>query len=127
MTEKDYLYAVEQLEAVDIYIPEQQVSVMDYEDEFRELIEHRIEHCEYNLKTNIQHAKSTMQGQIIVWPGGHFSWPVYKALIESREQHPFEWSALVWEQIIRQMARESCRNVLMYDMASEGCLCGKRY
>lgn len=127
MTREEYSSLIEKLVVVDYWTPEEQITIKDYENQFRQLIEKRIQHCEEQLKANLHHAKSLPQGQIIVWPGGHFSYPVYEALINSRGAAIEEWNALVWEQVIRQMARENCNNVIMYDIASEGCLCGERY
>lgn len=127
MTSKEYSNLVKNLVVVDYWTPEEQVTMKDYEHQFRQLIERRIQHCEEQLKANLHNANSLCDGQIIVWPRGHFSYPVYEALIDSHNMAIEEWSALVWEQIIRQMAREHSNNVIMYDIASEGCLCGGRF
>ena len=127
MTREEYSNLVKNLVVVDYWTPEKQITIKDYEDQFRQLVERRIQHCEGQLKANLHRANSLCDGQIIVWPGGHFSYPVYEALINSRDVAIEEWNALVWEQVIRQMARENCNNVIMYDIASEGCLCGERY
>lgn len=120
MTKEEYSKLIDKLE-VDDYIITERTTIKDYEDEFRKLIENRLQHCEEQFRTNLQHAKSN--GNIIVWNGGHFSYPTYEALVNSRKEAIEEWNGLVWEQIIRQMAREHCDNVIMYDIASEGCLC----
>lgn len=127
MTREEYSNLVKNLVVVDYWAPEEQITMKDYEDQFRQLVERRIQHCEGQLKANLHRANSLCDGQIIVWPRGHFSYPVYEALINSRDVAIEEWNALVWEQVIRQMARENCNNVIMYDIASEGCLCGERY
>ena len=123
MTKEEYSNLVKNLVVVDYWTPEEQITMKDYEYQFRQLIERRIQHCEEQLKANLHLANSLCDGQI----GGHFSYPVYEALINSHNEVIEEWSALVWEQIIRQMAREHSINVIMYDIASEGCLCGGRH
>lgn len=127
MTREEYSNLVEKLVVVNYWTPEDRITIKDYEDEFRELVEKRIQHCEEQLKANLHRANSLCDGQMIVWPGGHFSYPVYEALINSRNVAIEKWNALVWEQIIRQMAREHYDDIVMYDIASEGCLCGERH
>ena len=126
MTREEYFNLVKNLEVVNNWTPEDRITMKDYETSFRDLVERRIQHCEEQLKANLHHAKSLPYGQIIVWPRGHFSYPVYEALINSRDIAIEKWNALVWEQIIRQMARSHCDDMIMYDIASEGCLCGER-
>ena len=111
---------LEYVHYLDIKTPD----ILTHESFFRKMIENRIKHCEENLKENLHHAVKAMHGQMILWENGHFSLPVYNALIESRKLHVYDWSALIWEQIIRQMAREKNIDPLMFDIASEGCLCG---
>lgn len=127
MTGEEYSNLVKNLVVVDYWTPDKQITMKDYEDQFRQLVERRIQHCEGQLKANLHRANSLCDGQIIVWSGGHFSYPVYEALANSRDVAIEEWNALVWEQVIRQMAREHCEDVIMYDIASEVCLCGERY
>ena len=127
MTKEEYSSLIEKLVVIDYWTPEEHITMKDYEDQFRQLIERRIQHCEEQLKANLHRANSLCDGQIIVWPRGHFSYPVYEALVNSRDVSIEEWNALVWEQVIRQMARSRCDDMIMYDIASEGCLCGGRY
>ena len=127
MTREEYSNLVKNLEVVDYWTPKVRITIEDYENQFRDLIERRIQHCEKELKANLHRANSLSDCQIVVWPGGHFSYLTYEALINSRDVAIEKWSALVWEQVIRQMARENYNNVIMYDIASEGCLCGEWY
>ena len=127
MTREVYTNLVKNLVVVNYWTPEKQITMKDYEDQFRQFVERRIQHCESKLKANLHRANSLCDGQIIVWPRGHFSYPVYEALINSRDIAIEEWNALVWQQVIRQMARSYCDDITMYDIASEGCLCGERY
>lgn len=93
-----------------------------HESFFRKMIDNRIDHCECQLAENINKAQRTQQ--IIVWEGGHFSIPVWTELVNSRKQKLTEWSALVWEQIIRQMGRENEHfDAVLWDIASEMLLC----
>ena len=127
MRKEEYSNLVKNLEVVDYWTPEERITMKDYEDQFRQFVERRIQHCEEQLKDNLHWAKSLLHGQIIVWPRGHFSYPVYEALVNSRDIAIEEWNALVWEQVIRQMARSYCDDMIMYDIATEGCLCGERH
>lgn len=94
------------------------------EDFFREMLENRINHCESELKAHINEANNCYNIEI-VWKGGHFSVPVWDALIRARSERITFWEGIVWEQIIRQMGREGkLFNSRLWDIASEGCLCG---
>lgn len=126
MTKEEYSNLAKNLEVVNHWIPKDRITIKDFEYEFRQLIENRIYHCEKQLKANLHRAKSSCGGLVVVWSGGHFSYPVYEALVNSRNVAIEKWNALVWEQIIRQMAREHYDDIVMYDIASEGCLCGER-
>ena len=126
MRKEEYSNLIKNLEVVDYWTPEVRITMKDYEDQFRDLVERRIQHCEKELKANLHRAKSLSDCQIIVWPRGHFSYPTYEALVNSRDIAIEEWNALIWEQVIRQMARSYCDDPIMYDIASEGCLCGER-
>ena len=126
MTREDYSKLAEKLESVS-YWQGEAPTVKDYDDKFRELIKNRLEHCENSLKDNLNHAYSTNSGLMIIWKGGHFSYPVYEALVQSLTIPTEEWSALIWEQIIRQMADEKCTDTQMYYIASEYLLVGSRF
>lgn len=121
---KELINIISKLECVH-YLDAKTPDILTHEPFFRKIIENRIKHCEENLKKNLHHAKSTMSGRIIFWNEGHFSVPVYVALVASRDIRIYDWNALIWEQIIRQMARENEHiDPVLYDIASEGCLCG---
>lgn len=95
-----------------------------HKDFFISMIQHRINHCENQLKAHLHEAKATLERQIIVWEGGHFAVPVWTELNKALNQEPIEWTALVWEQIIRQMGREKEPfDAVLWDIASEGCMC----
>lgn len=94
---------------------------------FRTMIQHRIDHCENQLNAHLHEAKTVLSGQIIVWEGGHFAVPVWTELNKALNQEPIEWTALVWEQIIRQMGREQEHfDAILWDIASEGCMCSEK-
>lgn len=96
---------------------------------FREMIQHRLDHCESELEKHLEEAGALDEfRQIIVWKGGHFSVPVWKALKESENLPIKEWNSLIWEQIIRQMGRENKHfEPILWDIASEGCLISFNY
>lgn len=96
----------------------------DYEDKFRTILAKRIEHCEKSFMDNLKNAKSAMRGQIAWWDGGHFSYPVYMGMLAATYFPIKKWNALIWQQIIRQMSRMSDINPILFEIASEGCLCG---
>lgn len=93
---------------------------------FRRMIENRIEHCKESLEKNLHRVDGIQNESVVVWDGGHFSLPTYEALVNSRNISIYKWSALIWQQVIRQMAREEDINPILFDVASEGCLCGSR-
>ena len=94
---------------------------------FISMIQHRIAHCENQLNAHLHEAKSLLSCQIIVWEGGHFAVPVWTELNKALTQEPIEWTALVWEQIIRQMGREQEHfDAILWDIASEGCMCSEK-
>lgn len=86
---------------------------------FRKMIERRIQHCESQLKNNLDNARATMTGQIVFWEGGHFSYPVWEALKEAINQPLDKWDRLIWQQIIRQMAEDHVANKEAYYIATE--------
>lgn len=75
----------------------------DYDFFFHSILRARINHCANNLVINKNNATKNISGQIISWKGGHFSFPVYKAMLEAKDQNFKDWSALVWQQIVCQM------------------------
>lgn len=58
MTREEYSNLVKNLVVVDYWTPEEQITMKDYEDQFRQLVEERIQHCEGQLKTNLHHTNS---------------------------------------------------------------------
>ena len=46
MTREEYSNLVKNLVVVDYWTPEEHITVKDYEDQFRQLVEKRIQHCE---------------------------------------------------------------------------------
>lgn len=98
--------------------------LFDYGDKFRTILTMRIEHCEKSFMDNLKNAKSSAQGQIAWWNNGHFSYPVYMGMLAATYFPINKWDALIWEQIIRQMARMSDIDPILFDIASERCLCG---
>lgn len=100
-------------------------ALRDLEPEFRKVIESRIEHCYNSLLENKDKAVATCSGQIVCWEGGHFSYPVYQELVKSRKQDIMKWSAIIWQQIIRQMALDECYDMTLVNIATEFLLCGE--
>ena len=102
---------------------EDKPSFEEIEKFFKEVIGSRIEHCVNNLKAHISEAKVAFV--TVVWPIGHFSVPVYMSLVEAQDQDMRNWSALVWQQIIRQMIEDGCKDNLMFRIATEFILVAK--
>ena len=98
-------------------------SLQEAENFFREVIKSRINHCVNNLKTHANEAK--VASIAVVWPTGYFSVPVYESLLEAQNQDWKDWSPLIWQQIIRQMAEEDCKNNIMFRIATEFILVKK--
>ena len=95
---------------------------------FKAIIESRMTHCFTKLLQNLSSAQVTDFGrQIVIFKGGHFSMPVYEALEEALGQDMEQWSALVWQQILRQMFEDNNRDFLLHQIATEGCLCGVKF
>lgn len=98
-------------------------SLQEAENFFREVIKSRINHCVNNLKAHANEAK--VASIAVVWPTGHFSVPVYESLLKAQNQDWKDWSPLIWQQIIRQMAEENCKNNIMFRTATEFILVKK--
>lgn len=98
-------------------------SFEDTEKFFRKVIEARIDHCVNNLKAHANEAK--VASIAVVWEGGHFSVPVYEALLEAQDQDWRSWSPAVWQQIIRQMIEDKCEDHTMFQIATEFILVAK--
>lgn len=99
------------------------ISLADAEKVFKKVIDARIQHCLEQLKNHTHEASYVEDHGVIVWEGGHFSIPVYDALLDAQEQGIKEWNRLVWQQIIRQMAIEKA-NLIYFNLATEFLLCG---
>ena len=98
-------------------------SLQEAENFFREVIKSRINHCVNNLKAHANEAK--VASIAVVWPTGYFSVPVYESLLEAQNQDWKDWSPLIWQQIIRQMMEEDCKNNIMFRIATEFILVKK--
>ena len=102
---------------------ENTVSTEEAEKVFKAVINARLNHCLEQLKAHAKEA-SYLDGQgVIVWNGGHFFIPVYEALLEAQEKGIYEWTPLIWQQIVRQMAIEGYVPKY-FNMATEFLLCG---
>ena len=101
---------------------ETSVSLADAEKVFKTVIEHRLQHCLGQLKEHTKDAVYLDGHGAIVWKGGHFSMPVYEALLDAQEEGIKEWQPLIWQQIIRQMALEDYEP-MYYNIATEFLLC----
>lgn len=102
---------------------ENKPSFEEIEKFFKEVIDSRIDHCVSNLKAHANEAKVAFV--TVVWPTGHFSVPVYTSLVEAQDQDMRNWSALVWQQIIRQMIEDKCEDHTMFRIATEFILVAK--
>jgi hypothetical protein len=98
-------------------------SLKEVESFFRNIIEARINHCVDSLKAHASVAKVAFN--VVVWKDGHFSIPVYEALVEAQNQDWRDWNPLIWQQIIRHMAEDSCKDNMMFCIATEFMLVTK--
>ena len=98
-------------------------SLVEAEEFFRKIIDARINHCVGNLKAHASEAKVAFV--TVVWKDGHFSVPVYMSLLEAQNQDWRDWSSLVWQQIIRQMIEDGCKDNTMFQIATEFILVAK--
>lgn len=62
MIREEYSSLIEKLVVVDYWTPEEQITMKDYKDQFRQLVENRIQHCEKELKANLHRANSLCDG-----------------------------------------------------------------
>ena len=104
-------------------VKENKSSLVEAEKFFRKVIEERIDHCVNNLKAHANEAK--VASIVVVWKDGHFSVPVYDSLVEALDQDWRSWSPLVWQQIIRQMIEDDCKDNTMFRIATEFILVAK--
>lgn len=102
-------------------IHEAKRSEKEYQVLFTTLLNNRINHCYEELKSHADEAKVT-DNKVIVWEGGHFSYPVFEELLAAKELKMEGWSVLVWQQIIRQMAIEHSTDVDLYYTATNRLL-----
>lgn len=97
-----------------------------HEAEFRHIIENRISHCYSALVlASRKNSAKVICESIVVWETSHFSLPVFKALVESRDIPLKEWSSIIWQQIVRQMALDHNYDMELINIATEFLLCGK--
>lgn len=96
-------------------------SEKEYQALFTTLLNNRINHCYKELKSHADEAR-VINNQIIVWKDGHFSLPVFEELLTAKELKMKEWSVIIWQQIIRQMAIEQSTDTDLYYVATEWLL-----
>ena len=120
---EEVMRLIANLPAAEDNIKKNKPSLIEAEEFFRKVIEARIDHCVNNLKAHANEAKVAFA--IVVWKDGHFSVPVYESLLEAQNQDWRDWSALVWQQIIRQMIEDGCKDNLMFQIATEFILVAK--
>lgn len=104
-------------------IVENKLSFEEIESFFRKVIEARISHCVNSLKARANEAKVAFS--TVVWEDGHFSVPVYWDLEDALNQGLRDWSSLIWQQIIRQMVEDGCKDNTMFQIATEFILVSK--
>lgn len=104
-------------------IVENKLSFEEIESFFRKVIEARISHCVNSLKARANEAKIAFS--TVVWEDGHFSVPVYWDLEDALNQGLRDWSSLIWQQIIRQMVEDGCKDNTMFQIATEFILVSK--
>lgn len=120
---EEVMRLIANLPAAEDNVKENKSSFEETEKFFRKVIEARIDHCVNNLKAHASEAK--VASIAVVWEGGHFSVPVYESLLEALEQDIRDWSSLVWQQIIRQMVEDGCKDNTMFRIATEFILVAK--
>ena len=119
---KEVLKLIETLPSVEpFHIYEAKRSDKEYQVLFTTLLNNRINHCYEELKKHVDEAKVTNH-KVIVWEGGHFSYPVFEELLAAKELKMELWSVIIWQQIIRQMAIEQSTDVDLYYVATEWLL-----
>lgn len=119
---KEVLKLIETLpSARTFYIYEAKRSEKEYQALFTTLLNNRINHCYKELKSHADKAKVT-DNKVIVWKDGHFSLPIFEELLAAKELKMERWSALIWQQIIRQMAIEQSTDTDLYYVATEQLL-----
>ena len=120
---KEVLKLIETLPSVEtLYIHEAKRSEKEHQVLFTTLLNNRINHCYEELKSHADEAKVINNQTIIIWKDGHFSLPVFEELLAAKELKMKEWSVIVWQQIIRQMAIEQSTDTDLYYVATEWLL-----
>lgn len=97
-------------------------SEKEYQVLFTTLLNNRINHCYEELKSHTDEARVINNQTMIVWKDGHFSLPVFEELLAAKELKMKEWSVIIWQQIIRQMAIEQSTDTDLYYVATEWLL-----
>lgn len=120
---KEVLKLIETLpSARTFYIYEAKRSEKEYQVLFTTLLNNRINHCYEELKSHADEARVINNQTMVVWKDGHFSLPVFEELLAAKELKMERWSALIWQQIIRQMAIEQSTDTDLYYVATERLL-----
>lgn len=104
------------------YVYEAKRSEKEYQVLFTTLLNNRINHCYEELKSHADEAKVNNNQTIVFWKDGHFSLPVFEELLAAKELKMKEWSVIIWQQIIRQMAIEQSTDTDLYYVATEWLL-----
>ena len=120
---EEVLKLIETLPSVEIFNRyEAKRSEKEYQVLFTTLLNNRINHCYEELKSHADEAKVNNNQTIVVWKDGHFSLPVFEELLAAKELKMKEWSVIIWQQIIRQMAIEQSTDVDLYYVATKWLL-----
>lgn len=120
---EEVMHLIANLPTAEDNIKKNKPPLVEAEEFFRKVIEARIDHCVNNLKAHANEAK--VASIAVVWEGGHFSVPVYESLLEAQDQDWRNWSPMVWQQIIRQMIEDGCKDNTMFQIATEFILVAK--
>ena len=120
---KEVLKLIATLPSVEPFrIYEAKQSEKEYQVLFTTLLNNRINHCYEELKSHADEAKVNNNQTIVFWKDGHFSLPVFEELLAAKELKMEEWSIIIWQQIIRQMAIEQSTDADLYYVATEWLL-----
>ena len=120
---KEVLKLIATLPSVESFrIYEAKQSEKEYQVLFTTLLNNRINHCYEELKSHADEAKVNNNQTIVFWKDGHFSLPVFEELLAAKELKMEEWSIIIWQQIIRQMAIEQSTDADLYYVATEWLL-----
>ena len=120
---KEVLKLIATLPSVEPFrIYEAKRSEKEYQVLFTTLLNNRINHCYEELKSHADEAKVNNNQTIVFWKDGHFSLPVFEELLAAKELKMKEWSIIIWQQIVRQMAIEQSTDTDLYYVATEWLL-----